>query len=320
MDKSGNSSSEVKPARRGVGRWVSYSLACALLGFTSTAQAQYEDSSGETLDVPFVSFPSRNTSPLSVALKAGVLSRTLSYNQPVADVYSHALQPHERALTVLGFSAEWYPVGHFQPSEEYLKHIGIAGGFLHSVGGTTPIGATNFETTFSELNIGLRGRLPILRHELGVFLGWGQQSLVIHGDNERLGNGETDPGIVPDLSISYLRFGPDFTLVGGPLRFGLGAYLRLPTLDDSAGHLTERRWFPDATATGYEFGARTELSLMNGVSVFVAGDARLLAISMHSKPGSALDIGGELRQAIAGGAMDVSITALAGAKLNLPGT
>lgn len=295
---------------------------CALAGFvlcvSGTAHAQYGEGETEPLDVPFVSFPSRNTTPLTLALKGGVLARKLTYNQPVADVYSHALQPHERALTVMGFGGEWYPGAHFQPREEYLRHLGIAGSFLHSLGGTTPIGSETFDTTFSELNLGLRARLPISRHELGIFLGWGQQSLIIDGDNERIATGENDPGIVPDLKISYLRFGPDFTLVGGPLRFGVGAYLRLPTIDDSDGHLTERRWFPDATATGYEFGGSTELSLMNSVSVFVAGDARLLAISMHSDPASALS-GGQLQQAVAGGAMDVSITALAGAKLTLPG-
>jgi hypothetical protein len=261
--------------------------------------------------------------PLFGHVGLGVMGRSLRYNEPVGDVFNHQLQPHQRPFAVGEIAVQWYPGAHakLRKDTRFLAHGGIMASFAHSVGGSTPIGTESFDTSYSNVNLGVRARIPFEPHEAGIQLGWGYQSLIIAGDNEQAffgGQQQSDPGIVPDVSYSYLHFGPDARFQLWRLMVTGGLFLNLPSIGDDAGELKEERWFPNASATGWELDLGAELPLHKVVSVFFGTELRYFALSMNTNQAEAIE-GAELQQAVAGGAADLYFTAQLGARLTLPG-
>lgn len=270
--------------------------------------------------IPLVSLAPRGPEPLRASAEFGVLARNFRYNHPVADVFGVRLQPHQRALPIAGASVEWYPAAHWSFPERLWAHAALRVDFAHSLMGETPIGTEPFDTTFSDLTLGLRARIPLDRNELGLQFGWGQQSLTINGDNEQVffdGAFTADPGIVPDIAYTYLRFGVDGAVLLSPLTLGAKAFMRLPTLGNGAGELRESHWFPKATATGWEVGASASLPVASMLSVFLAADVQVYGISMNTETTSAVQ-NGVLTESVAGGAADVYARLTLGASFNLP--
>jgi hypothetical protein len=166
-----------------------------------------------------------------------------------------------------------------------------------------------FNLLFTELNVGLRGRVRLSDLEVGMLAGWGQTSTVVQGDNEPFLNNpaQTDPGLFPDMEYTYLRFGVDARApVMDELSIGGGLSVRLPELGDETGQIAEQRWFPRATATGLDAQLFGLYRLTGGLSAMALVDARFYWMTMHSNAG---DIG---VSAIAGGAQDRYIGALLG--------
>lgn len=280
------------------------------------------DDSWFVLAVPL---ESPRAKPLRVNAGFGLLARDLAYNQPVGDSFNHELQPHTRSLMLMGLAMEWYPAAHFplRSSNEFLTHAGLYASFDFGLAGTTPIGDVAFDTTYVELNLGARVRYPIAGHELGLQLGWGLQSLEVGGDNQEVsidGIDAIDPGVVPDISYTFIRVGPDARLLLPPFKVSLGGFLRLPTIGDDAGELAEDRWFPDASATGWEATLEVELPLHNALTTFVSADVNYYALSMNSDQEEAIAADGSLNQAVAGGAADVYASFMVGARFVMPGT
>lgn len=229
---------------------------------------------------------SRGThSPLDASLGAGMLFRKLSYNKPVGDYYEHGLQSPDLLAPALRAGVHVYPGAWYVDGP--AAHVGLAASYYRTIGGSTNViagGTTHsFTTTFTEFNLGLRGRIPLRSTlELGLNGGWGVQSMVMEGDNEELpAEGRGDPGVVPDSSYTYFRFGPDLAFdVGVPLQVGL--LYRTPTLSSEDGYFAEDRWFPRASAIGIEAYVQGTYALSDTLGLLIGIEARYYGIDANS--------------------------------------
>src|SRR5690606_22465093 len=148
----------------------------------------------------------------------------------------------------------FYPGAYFLDGA--LAHAGVMLNFYRSIAGSTGVNAggtsNDFDTTFTEFNVGLRGRIPLRTLELGINGGWGFQSLVMDGDNEPFGGQERgDPGVVPDAEYTYFRFGPDLSFELG-LPINIGVFYRTISIADDDGYFSDNRWFPEAAGIGLD--------------------------------------------------------------------
>lgn len=229
--------------------------------------------------------PTGAHSPFDASLGAGALFRKLSYNKPVGDYYEHGLQSPDLLAPTLRAGVHVYPGAWYVDGP--AAHVGLAASYYRTIGGSTNViagGTTHsFTTTFTELNIGLRGRIPLRsKLELGLNGGWGLQTMVMEGDNEELPTEDRgDPGVVPDSSYTYFRFGPDLSFeFGVPLEVGL--LYRTPTLSSEDGYFAEDRWFPNAAAIGIEVYARGTYPLTDTLGLLIGIEARYYGIDANA--------------------------------------
>ncbi len=275
-------------------------------------------------------------SPLDANLAVGAIWRSLRYNKAVGDVYEHGLQPHRIGAPAVQVGVHWYPGAHVL--DGMLAHIGLGFSYYRSIGGSTvvnaPGGASDLETTFSELNIGFRGRIPLHSGvELGLNGGWGTQSMVMEGDNETTPTQpDGDPGVVPDVEYTYYRFGPDVRFeLGIPL--SAGVFVRTISLSTDDGYFAEERWFPNAAGIGLDAVLTGEIELTDSLALTIGGEARYYGIDANSgayednaqpngnpyaTPGVSENTDG-LLHAVAGGASDIYLGGFLGARYELAG-
>jgi hypothetical protein len=259
----------------------------------------------------------------------GVIMRTQDYNKPIGDIYENNLQPHGVTAPALRVGGHWYPGAHALDGP--LAHTGIALSYTQSVGGATLVnsgGASNkFVTTFTELNVGLRGRIPLRGDlELGLNGGWGFQSLVLDGDNVvNPGQEQGDPGVVPDTKYTYYRFGPDVAFeFGVPIE--LGVFYRMISLNTDDGFFSEDRWFPHAAGIGLDGYLNFLIAFSDTIEFKLGGEARYYGIKANS---GAYDDNTDnynahgatpgLTNAVAAGAHDLYLGAIIGVSYTLPG-
>jgi hypothetical protein len=95
--------------------------------------------------------------------------------------------------------------------------------------------------------------------------------------------------------------------------------LRRPHLGGEVGEFTEQRWFPNASAWGFESAVSVRASLNRAWSAFLQADYLRYAVEIGSNPSSALAAGSttELVQSVAGGATDQYLSLLVGVEFRL---
>ncbi len=292
---------------------------------------------GQMPSVPIDQAPERDdeldgpaVSPLDAWVGVGAVQRNLGYNSPLGDVYEHGLQPHSIAAPALTLGLHLYPGAYL--SRGLIAHIGIYAAYTRTFGGSTTVntGTTEeaFDTSFTELNLGLRGRIPLTGSwEAGVNAGWGFQSLIVDGDNETpMGQTQGDPGVVPDVEYTYFRFGPDLSFeLGLPIRTGIG--YRLITLADDEGHFSEERWFPNAVGFGVDAHVTFAVALTDELAVDIGGEVRYYGIDANPGPWeNNLDPFNNystttpgLQHAVAAGASDTYFGAVVSGHYTMPG-
>ncbi len=269
-------------------------------------------------------------SPLDAHLGVGVVQRTLQYNKAVGDVYEHGLQPHQFTAPSLRLGLTWYPGAHVL--DGVLAHTGVMFNFYRTVGGSTAVNAggtsNDFTTSFTEFNIGLRGRIPFRTVELGLNGGWGFQSLVLDGDNQTFAGQERgDPGVVPDAEYTYFRFGPDVGFELG-LPINVGAYYRVISIADDDGYFSENRWFPEAAGIGLDAQLSVGVELTETLSLEIGGEARYYALDANSGSADSNIVEGNnapfpgapgLSNAVAAGASDTYFGGFISGRYTMPG-
>jgi hypothetical protein len=262
----------------------------------------------------------------------GLLQRNLQYSSGVADAYETKLQSHSLTAPALTLYGQWYPGAY--KFDGPLANIGLALGLYRSVGGATTVrdgsqSAVKLTSTFTEFTLGLRGRIPVRKFELGLNAAWGMQSMVLDGDNEAsMANPDGDPGIVPDIKYTFFQFGPDLHFeFGSPIEVGL--LFRTISIANSNGYLAEQRWFPNAAAIGLNAFASFDINVAKNIDLRLGGEARYYGIKPNSgsyqdniDPGGNAYVAGKdgLKSAVAGGISDTYLGAFVSAHYSIPGT
>lgn len=138
----------------------------------------------------------------------------------------------------------------------------------------------------SEFFVGLRGRLPISAHELGLVAGYGQQRYDVDGD-------EQSP-LVPDVRYEFVRLAVDATLRFDALR--AGAHLGTRIVQDTGG--LQKQWFPSTKTQSLEAGVMVGYALNPRLEVLLGFDLVRYAFDFNPIPANADP------QYVAGGGVD----------------
>jgi hypothetical protein len=229
-------------------------------------------------------------SPLDVNLGLRLGTRSFGYNDSLPGLrgYDLGLSPS------LGLRAHWYPVAHF--SDGVLANIGLdlRGEFMVGVTSKNTAGQ-KFSTSSHAFGLGVRGRLPLDKLELGLVAGWGQHAFSLaNSDN-------VDPG-VPDVNYNFIRTGIDAHYQFMPW---LGMEAKFSYLIGlSLGELGGKAWFPHGTGDGVE----AEIAAQAG-SRKLAGEVSFSVqryfMSLNPDPADSSVV---MDGRVAGGALDVYLS------------
>ncbi len=151
----------------------------------------------------------------------------------------------------------------------------------------------------SELLLGLRGRLPLGAHELGLVAGYGQHLYALTGD--------AGLPLVPDVDYSFFRLAADVSLRFDELT--LGAHLGTRFVRDTGA--LQRDWFPSIKTQSLEAGVLLGYRVAPGVEVVAGFDLVRYAFDFNPIPANADPT------YVAGGAVDQYASGWLGARFSL---
>lgn len=293
-------------------------------GSETETRANADPSLAVTKESTAESGPPANQVPTPLMLSAGggLILRNLSYTDAYLDTLRQELYPHGIALLGMNVSAMWYPGAHF--TDGVLANIGLNAHFIRSFGGTTNVGADkvptqvgappSYPTVFQELDLGLRGRIPMDSWEIGLNLGWGKQRLGLEGDNQvvRLPYSDRDeeyPGVIPDIDVEYYRFGADVGFELFDWSWVIGAGFRTPFFASKPGQIAHERWFPKVIGTTATANMGVNIPLYKGLGLAVNADFRQTGLDMNTTPNAIVSVNDDpnqnlLKNSVAGGATD----------------
>ncbi len=253
-----------------------------------------------------------------------------SYTDAYLDTLRQQLYPHGITLLGINLGGIWYPGAHV--TDGVLANIGLNVHFTRSMGGTTNVGERkvpsqagappSYVTVFQELDLGLRGRIPMGSWEMGLNLGWGKQKLGLQGDNAvvRLPYSDSDeeyPGVIPDIDIEYYRFGADIGFKVFDWSWVVGAGFRTPFYSHEPGQIGNQRWFPKVIGTTATANIGVNIPLFDHFGLAVNAHFRQTGMDMNTTPNSIVSVNNDdpsqnlLKNSVAGGATDRHILLMA---------
>jgi hypothetical protein len=308
LDVKGGSAPKLKKAvEKDLGTSIADPLSMAKAAEAEPEAAPEEDAGEESEapaeeEAPAEDAPSDDSpgkpSPLELSVGLRAYNRNFDYTDSLSEVlpgrgidplYSYELPLGPAIFADLRF----YPMAF--GGDGVLAHIGLQGHFEQGFA-TRSIYAENtpeeleLETSMQEFRIGLRGRIPLGVHELGIFAEYGKHKFTLSGD-------ETNP-LVPDVDYGFIRPGID-----GRFRFGellLGFHVA-PRILLSMGELDlEGVWFPGATGSGLDAGVEVGYSIMPSLDVIAGFDWLRYGFDFNAIPDD--------NPVVAGGATDTYLS------------
>jgi hypothetical protein len=263
--------------------------------------------------------------PLEFTAGMRLYNRSFQYRDPAfGRVY-----PYELAIApAIIASARVYPFAFAR--DDALSHVGIQGkleiGIATSTNyeepqqpdasGVTPPPITYpLNTGTSEWQVGLRGRMPVGRSELGVFGLYGAHSFVLVGDEGTQGAERRPDPLVPDVNYNYLRFGMDARLRVS--KFTVGSHFAPRFLTSMHNVDQDYWWFPGATGSGLDFGAFLSYEILKFMDVAAGVDYIRYGFDFNNIPDDAGTSGNLTSTKIAGGATDTFLSGWAGLVFHL---
>ncbi|MCA9528632.1 MAG: hypothetical protein KC543_00695 [Myxococcales bacterium] len=218
-----------------------------------------------------------------------LLTRRLTYRDDLFD----QLRDTSLGLTPgIDLRLRLYPAAYFLRG--FFKNIGVDFGYeatfpAHSV---NPAGES-FPTTSSEVTVGLRGRVPLGRHEVSLVVGYGVQRFEI-GSGAPAGPGRPNLPDVPAVRYRFLRMGGEVRLhlVAGLHLFLRGGFRFLL----SEGGISEAVWFPRLTGNGLMAEGELAYALPKGFELRAGVGYRRYYFALHPQPADFLIAGGALDQ------------------------
>lgn len=242
--------------------------------------------------------------PATLDARVGIraLHRSFDYQDPLADHDASAQRPFSSEMP-LGPSP-FLDVGLYPLRWAGLTSsvdVGVIAGYERLIGTSTKVLEQSLDTSAQQLYAGLRGRLALGEHQLGLSAAYGQhryytENVVLDGKAGTL---------VPNVSYSYVRLAADVRFQLGPV--GLGATLGTRLVNDT-GPL-QADWFPSTSTRAYELGAFASYRLFGPCDALIGVD--YLRYSFDFNPVSASS------PVIAGGAVDQYLSGWLGLSVQL---
>ncbi len=260
--------------------------------------------------------------PLEVMLGVRGFNRNFNYT---GTPMSPGLQPYNLAFAgAIWGAARIYP-GAFWGTGPF-SHVGIMARYEFGIPAPTnytkPVeggGAivTELKTKSSEYQLGLRGRVPVGRHELGIFGVFGNQSFVLSGDEQP---GKEPYALVPDVHYNFIRVGMDARFYISKLIVGVQVAPRFLTSMkevDMGGEpapptapATKSTWFPGATGSGFDFGLMLGWQILPWLTPVAGFDVVRYGFDFNNLPAAPPP------RVIAGGATDTFVSGYLGVMAN----
>jgi hypothetical protein len=233
-------------------------------------------------------------SPLEIGLGIRGYSRNFDYNE---DLFQQLRTHKVEAAPSVFIYARWYPLAHGQGG--MLANLGVTGGYEQGFATTTEdADGRELTTSTNAFYVGVRGRLPLDRNELGLVLSYGQHNFGISGDTRPF----------PDVGFKYLGVGLDGRFRFGSILLGFHAAHRQLL---GTGELESAEWFPHVSGAGFVGGVYGGQALSEQFDLVAGFDIHRYYLDMNAVPGD--------RYAV-GGAVDQYLSLFGGVIWHLPGS
>ncbi|HEX5100711.1 MAG TPA: hypothetical protein VFV94_14475 [Polyangiaceae bacterium] len=262
-------------------------------------------------------------SPLELDLRLRVYSRAWKYTdlRGVRDPAQphRTLEPYNLDFApAIELAGILYPAAFF--TDGIASNFGLMGSFMQgfatstdfeqAIPGTTNKLVTELKTTSQAWDLGLRGRIPIGPAEIALFVTYGQQSFILHGDE---GGTNSLAPLVPDVRYNFVRIGGE-----GRVRFAkvlLGAHVAPRILTSLHQIDLANVWFPGATGSGLDFGLMAGYGVLPFMDVMLSADFVGYGFDFNAIPANP-----QVAPVVAGGATDRYNSLSLGVKFTLGGT
>lgn len=261
--------------------------------------------------------------PLEVTAGLRGYNRSFDYTsvRPRTDTNGTELHPYSLPLAPSILAAlRFYPAALFR--DDAWSHLGLSASYELGIATATqysqklPDGqtqTTDLSTASSTWQVGLRGRLPLGTHELGVFAEYGTHSFILKGDEAFA---PPKPyALVPDTNYTYIRTGIDATF-----RFGkviAGAHFAPRFMQSVAEIDLPGVWFPGATGSGVDMGIMGGYDVLKVLSIVGGVDVLRYGFDLNGRPPCPPT---PVRCVVAGGATDTYLSGWLGVTFRLDGS
>jgi hypothetical protein len=236
-----------------------------------------------TCSAPALAEETARLAPLELTGGLRAAQRTLEYHDTPAELY-----PNRGLNTLLTYKQPLSPSAFLQlnlfpaafVSRGADANLGVTASYEVALPTSVLFGeGTDQEVKLtshaSEFFVGLRGRLPISVHELGLVAGYGQHRYDVEGD-------EKSP-LVPDVRYDFVRLSVDTTLRFDALRLGAHAGTRIV---QSTGGL-QKDWFPSTKTTSLEAGLVAGYEVSPRLEILAGFDVIRYAFDFNPIPANA---------------------------------
>ena len=241
--------------------------------------------------------------PVAVELSAGprAVHRTFDFNDPLSNYQAGAAKPYSYVLPAgpapfvdLGF----YPAAF--ATRGFLANVGVVASYERLI--ATKTQSATASTLAQQLEVGLRGRLPLGEHEAGLAVSYGKQTFHVS---------DTDPGpatgTVPNVDYTFIDVSADGRFRVNALTFGAHVGTRLVR---DTGSL-EKVWFPTTKTTSIEAGLSAGYRLTPMFEVVGGVDLMRYAFDFNPVP--------PMNPLVAGGAVDQYISGYLALRVSITG-
>lgn len=249
------------------------------------AKTAEEDAAGDEKDKGEDEPKAAATGDLPSAIELGLglkgFRRSYDYSDDLSDLKTYSLDGAPAGFIYLRL----YPAAF--SSAGFVSNIGITGGYEQAFAlKSKDSDGRELTTSSREYFAGLRLRIPIAAHELGIVAAYGSHSFEIDSDVT-----------VPDVDYSFIRAVVDarFRIGKGIVGFHVGPRIILGT-----GELGDI--FPDATTTALEAGLTGGYALSPNFDFMGGLELKRYGITLNPDPDDLPQINGA--PAAAGGALD----------------
>ena len=206
---------------------------------------------------------------LVLGVYASLWSRSFTYKDAVLP-----LSKHKILLNLApAISAAFFPLALFD--EGVLAHLGFDLRFRYLLFASSLRDGQRYPTHSLDLQLGLRARLPLGKHQLALGIAYGVQSTNFDSAQDGSTAG------VPNVRYEHVRAGTDARLMVDTVAIQPALALLVPV---SLGQLASRQWFPHATALGLEASLHLAIPMGASLEIVAGGSFRQWGMSLNPKP------------------------------------